>query len=254
MTSTKPSEPSEGKGVVTHEGARLLLSRGVFSQALARDLARYIDRQEAAQAELERVRAELREAQFDVDLAWRNDRPITNTEMIRQLREQLAFHEAFEGEATPPSPPAAVEAKPADPYAAIRKDFAIAWDNTHPDSAAGRAISRMGHTMGIASDYSPEVKPAGRCIDCQRPLHEGPCAPAKPAEGSEMEHWSTCSDCTRLRARCWKHPDPAQEQPASPKPDYITRSELTSLLNALGAGSVAEQCRAGTFGPVGGEK
>ncbi len=46
-----------------------------------------------------------------------------------------------------------------DPYAAIRKDFAIAWDNTHPDSEAGQAISRIDRTMGPASDYAPPPQP-----------------------------------------------------------------------------------------------
>jgi hypothetical protein len=41
-----------------------------------------------------------------------------------------------------------------DPYAAIRADFAIAWDNTHPDSVAGQAISRIGRVITVPSDFA----------------------------------------------------------------------------------------------------
>jgi hypothetical protein len=47
-----------------------------------------------------------------------------------------------------------------DPYAAIRRDFAIAWNNTHPDTAAGRAISRISNIITVPSDFTDEPEPA----------------------------------------------------------------------------------------------
>jgi hypothetical protein len=157
----------------------------------------------------------------------------------RETAECLAADMLRRG-AAPPSPPAAVEAK----------------SDANSCCACGAQASRV-----CDDDTSSFICGFRLCDDCEHYTNERGFGAhrkrveAKPAEGSEVDAAGLSEDdYLRMALTPTEDEAPAQEQPASPKPDYITRAELASLFNALGADGVAEHCRTGTFGPAGGGK
>jgi hypothetical protein len=247
MTSTKPSEPSdEGKaiGFTDERGNSWDVDVALWEDDVCQEARRAtpadllaagfvpLSQLTEARAELERLRAEL----GNLIHAW--DR------LSGDMSTSPELHVMAKGEsyarvvntlravlATPPSPPAAVEAKPAEPnnQKSPTRDYCASCDTR--SSSGGARCEDCGRVL-IAQPAVDALCACGHRYGTHTRGVNGPCEICacshwkKPAEGSEVERpRATCGECSATDGQCGslgcltaaeRAEAPAQEQHASP--------------------------------------